>query len=64
MPRTSEFDVLLTQLREQGYADSAQMDAEARRLRAQAMRHYAAQFIAWLKSGEQSKSLGGAARHA
>ena len=50
MPRNDDFEALIGRISEVGYEDLMKIEAEARRLRAQAVRHYLVQAFRWLTS--------------
>jgi len=68
MNSNSDFEALVGRISEIGYDDLARMEAEARRLRAQAMRYYMVQAFRWLtgsgRRAEPETVVRAAPRHA
>lgn len=68
MTSNSEFEALVGRISEVGYDDLMRIENEARRLRAQAMRHYLVQAFRWLTgSGRRTQpetAVGATPRHA
>lgn len=68
MPRNDDFEALIGRISEVGYEDLAKLEAEARRLRAQAVRHYLVVAFRWLtgssRRDRRDSAVGASPRHA